>query len=381
MIENLYKYRIVLLALLLASCGRSEKTSSTESTESADQSNIVMITKRQFDESAMKLGALKKIDFEDEIHVNGMIDVPPQNRAVVSVPLGGYVTNTSLIIGDKVTKGQTLLTIQNPEFVKLQQEYLEVKEQLRYLEAEYNRHQKLYEENITSEKNYLRSESEYKTALARYTGLKSQLKLLYISPQQVESGNISTETKIYSPIGGSITKMNITTGAYISPATEILEIINTEHIHLELAVFEKDILDLKEGMPIEFSVPEASETIYHGRVYRIGTSIDENRRVIVHGHIDEDAESNFISGMFVDAAIIVNTSPQTALPETAVVEIGQRHYVLKLIDTTEDAYRFESVEVKVLDTDNGLVAISPAKTLDENDQFLTEGAFAVMGSF
>ena len=381
MIKNLYKYRIVLLALLLASCGRSEKTSSTEATESADLSNIVMITKRQFDESAMKLGALKKIDFEDEIHVNGTIDVPPQNRAVVSVPIGGYVTHTTLIIGDKVEKGQTLLTIQNPEFVKLQQEYLEVKEQLRYLEAEYYRHQKLYDENITSEKNFLRSESEYKTALARYTGLKSQLKLLYISTKQVESGNISTETKIYSPISGSITKMNITTGAYISPATEILEIINTDHIHLELAVFEKDILDLKEGMSIEFSVPEASKEIYHGKVYRIGNSIDENRRVIVHGHIEDESESNFINGMFVDAAIVVKTSPQTALPETAVIESAQRQYVLKLLETTEDGYKFEAVEVEVLDTDNGLVAINSAESFDENDQFLVEGAFGVMGNF
>ena len=52
-----------------------------------------------------------------------------------------------------------------------------------------------------------------------------------------------------------------------------------------------------------------------------------------------------------------------------------------MIDTTEDAYKFESVEVTVLDTDNGLVAISPVETFSENNQFLTEGAFAVMGNY
>ncbi len=381
MSENLTKYLFVLLALLLASCGRSEKSNLGESPDSSPDSNIIMVSKRQFSEGGMKLDVLKRIEFKDEIQVNGTIDVPPQNKAVVSVPLGGYVTQTSLLIGDKVTEGQSLLTLQNPEFVKLQQEYLEVKEQLRYLEAEYKRHQQLYEENITSEKNFLRSESEYKTAMAKYTGLKSQLNLLHISPEQVETGNITSKTHIYAPISGSVSKMNVTKGAYISPATEILEIINTEHIHLELAVFEKDILALKEGQPIEFSIPEASEEIYKGQVYRIGNSIDENRRVVVHGHIDDSAESTFISGMFVDAAIILRSSQQIALPESAVVEIGQRQYILQLIDSAEDAFSFRPIEVEVLDTESGFVALETMKPIDENEQFLTKGAFAVMGRY
>ena len=381
MSENLTKYLFVLLALLLASCGRSEKSNLGESPDSSPDSNIIMVSKRQFSEGGMKLDVLKRIEFKDEIQVNGTIDVPPQNKAVVSVPLGGYVTQTSLLIGDKVTEGQSLLTLQNPEFVKLQQEYLEVKEQLRYLEAEYKRHQQLYEENITSEKNFLRSESEYKTAMAKYTGLKSQLNLLHISPEQVETGNITSKTHIYAPISGSVSKMNVTKGAYISPATEILEIINTEHIHLELAVFEKDILALKEGQPIKFSIPEASEEIYKGQVYRIGNSIDENRRVVVHGHIDDSAESTFISGMFVDAAIILRSSQQIALPESAVVEIGQRQYILQLIDSAEDAFSFRPIEVEVLDTESGFVALETMKPIDENEQFLTKGAFAVMGRY
>ena len=381
MSKHPYKYLIIFLILILSSCGRSEKSSAVESPEAGSNGNLITVSTSQFEQGGMVLGKIENIEFKEEIFVNGKIDVPPQNKAVVSVPLGGYVTNTSLIIGDKVSRGQLLLTLSNPEFVKLQQEYLETKEQLRYLEAEYRRHQKLFEEKITSEKNYLRSESDYKTAVARNTGLKRQLYLLNISPEQVEAGNIRTETSIHAPIDGSISQMNITKGAFISPATEIFEIINTEHIHLELAVFEKDILAIKEGQAIEFSIPEASDQVHRAKVYRIGSSIDENRRVVVHGHIEESTEFNFLSGMFVNATIIIRSKPQRALPESALVEIDERNYVLKLTNRSEDTYSFQAIEVEVLDKQDGIVALYNETNFSESDQFLTRGAFSVMGGY
>ena len=175
--------------------------------------------------------------------------------------------------------------------------------------------------------------------------------------------------------------MNITKGAYISPATEILEIINTDHIHLELSVFEKDILPLKEGQAIEFSTPEASDKRHRGKVHRIGSSIDENRRVIVHGHIEEPSDFNFISGMFVNAEIIIEDQSYYALPETGVVEMGNRYFVLKLRNKNENEYVFKPLEVDIYDTESGFIAIGPETRINKEDQFLTRGAFGIMGSY
>jgi len=55
-----------------------------------------------------------------------------------------------------------------------------------------------------------------------------------------------SETTIYAPIDGSITKVNVSKGMYVSPSDEIMEIINTDHIHLELSVFEKDIMKIRK---------------------------------------------------------------------------------------------------------------------------------------
>ena len=54
---------------------------------------------------------------------------------------------------------------------------------------------------------------------------------------------------------------------YIAASDVILEIVDTSHLHLELAVFEKDILKIKVGQKIKFTVPEASKEIFDADVH------------------------------------------------------------------------------------------------------------------
>ena len=184
-----------------------------------------------------------------------MIDVPPENRAVVNATMGGYIKTTPLLVGNKVKKGEVLVTIENPEFITIQQEYMEVNEQLTFLKSEYDRQVTMKAENITSQKSYLKAKSDYKTAVARHTGLDKQLRMLNISPSRVREGEISSIVSIYAPMSGSITKVNVNKGSYVSPANEIMEIIDTDHIHLELSIFEKDIMKVKKGQEIEENEP------------------------------------------------------------------------------------------------------------------------------
>ena len=56
-------------------------------------------------------------------------------------------------MGDKVRKGQVLAVLENPEFIRIQQQYMEIHGQLGYLQEEYDRKKILQEEEITSKKN------------------------------------------------------------------------------------------------------------------------------------------------------------------------------------------------------------------------------------
>ena len=122
----------------------------------------ISVTKAQFESSKMTLGSLSKQDFPEVVKTTGMIDIPPQSKEVISSFYGGFIKKSSLLIGDKVKKGQALVTIENPKFVDMQQDYLEIKEQLSYLKTEYTRQKTLFDEQITSERNYLKAKSDYK---------------------------------------------------------------------------------------------------------------------------------------------------------------------------------------------------------------------------
>lgn len=368
---------LIAQVIILSGCGEKKNSKNTIAETEASGGNIT-ITKEQFNNSGMVLEKLKEKPFPITIQTNGMIDVPPENRAVVSATMGGYIKQTPLLIGDAVKKGQLLVTIENPEFITLQQNYMEVKQQLAYLQSEYKRQQTLQEENITSQKNFLKAESAFKTANTRYHGLKKQLMMLNISPNQVEKGIISSTASIFAPISGSITQMNVTRGTYVSPASPILEIIDNDHIHLELSVFEKDIMKIKKGQPILFRIPEASEDTFQAEVYLIGASIGENRTIKVHGHLKDEGKT-FLTGMFVDAGIVTENVTAKAISSEAVVEKEGKFYMLRNTADSTKGYTFETIEIQPGKSVDGFTEILNTSELSDSDTFLTKGAFDVLG--
>lgn len=366
-----------LLLLLFLNCANSEKASDSPVLQDTDER--IRISKIQFDQNKMALGSIEQQAFPLSISVNGMIDVPPENRAVVNTTMGGYIKTTHLLEGDVVKKGQSLVTLENPEFVTMQKEYMEVKEQLNYLKAEFDRQKTMLEENITSQKSYLQAESSYKTAVAKYNGLRKQLTMLNISPSQVENGDITSIVTLYAPIEGSVTKVNVSKGTYVSPATSIMEIIDNSHIHLELSVFEKDIMKVKKGQKITFKIPEASVETYKAEVHLVGTTLNENRTIKVHAHPLDDS-THFLTGMFVNADIIVSESNANVLPESAIVEIEDEYFVMVLDETTETDYFFNQVKVSVGNTVNSYTELKKNIPFEATDQLLVKGAFNLIGN-
>lgn len=378
--QNINKILALSLIFSLFNCGEKNNEATVVETENKEISDAtIKVSQAQFDQRKMVLGGFEEKAFPLVVNASGIIDVPPENRAVVTASMGGYIKTTPLLIGDKVKKGDLLVTIENPEFIQMQQQYMETNEQLTYLKAEYDRQVTMKSENITSQKSYLKAESDYKTAVARHKGLDKQLRMLNISPNAVKGGNISSVARIYAPISGSITKVNVTKGTYVSPANVILEIIDTDHIHLELSVFEKDIMPIKKGQKINFKIPEASSEIYKAEVYLVGTSIDNNRTVKVHGHLEDDSNHNFLTGMFVNAHIITASHVAKSLPSEAIIEIDGVSYVLILDKKENDSYYFKQKEVVVKGSYGGFSELEHNKTFQPNTQFLTNGSFNLLG--
>ncbi|UAM97345.1 efflux RND transporter periplasmic adaptor subunit [Polaribacter litorisediminis] len=370
--KNIY---IILFSFAFLACGNQEKN--TETIElSAVNSNLIEITKQQFESENMQLGALSEQNFNTIVKANGMLDVPPENSASVSTFVGGYVTKIPLLIGDQVQKGQLVASLQNTEFVTIQQQYLEITAQLQFLKSEYERQKTLFAEKITSQKNFLKAESTYKSNLATYNGLRKKLQMMNINPNAVEKGEITTTINLYAPINGYITSVNVSNGTFVSSASELLEIVNTDHIHLELNVFEKDILKVKKDQKIVFRVPESSDNSYLAKVHLVGTSIDENRMVKVHGHI-ENEEIPFITGMYIEADIFTDSRKIVAIPKSAIKENENNYFVLALNQEKDDKYIFDKIKLDIGVRDENYLEVLNSEDI-KNKKILTKGIFMLL---
>ena len=365
---------IFLFLLTIVSCGKSEKNTEAE-VDLVTNDNLIIVSQAQFESEKMELGTLTDQSFDEIVKANGFIDVPPQNKANISTFIGGFVKRTPLLIGDKVKKGQLVVTLENTEFIEVQQQYLEVAERLNYLKSEFERQEILYNEKITSQKNYLKAESTYKSSLAHFNGLRKKIRMMNLNPSSIEQGKISSTINIYAPITGYVTKVNVSNGSYVSPSDEIIQIVNTDHIHLELSVFEKDILKIKKEQVINFKIPEASDEIFKADVHLAGTSIDEEDRTIkVHGHIDDDENTNFVTGMFVDAEIITESKNGLALPKNAIAEIDGNYYTLVLKNQKGNNYIFDKIKLDIGKQSENYIQILNTNDLKDK-KVLTVGSF------
>ena len=361
---------IATLAVVLFSC----KESKTEEVAPKDD-DLTTITKAQFQSSAMEIGTPTEQDFDVTVKTAGKIDVPPQNRAKVTTFMGGYVKSTTLLVGDKVKKGQALLVLQSTEFLDIQKDYMEVAEQLTFLKSEYDRQKTLFDEKITSQKNYLKADSDYKRAKAMHQSLRAKLMLLNINPKSVEQGNLTSTITIFSPISGDIVIMNANVGMYVAPSDVILEIVDTDHLHLELAVFEKDILKVKIGQKITFKVPEASKDLFNAEVHLVGKSIEGNDRTInIHAHLDDAIKQKLLTGMFVEAQIIVDSKKGLAIPSDALITENNKNFVL-LLQNQKDGYSFKKVSVTIGEKSEKFVEIIPNSAINAESKILTKGVF------
>ena len=372
-----FNYLYILFIIVTFSACKEEQTA-REVAEAGDK-NEVIVTKSQFGGGSMEMGNMEMRNFPVTVRASGLIDVPPGNRAVINAFMGGYIKNTPLLVGDVVRKGQPLVTIENPEFIALQQDYLDAAEQLKYLKSDYDRQQTMLDEKITSEKKFLQAESDYRRNLARYNGLKQSLQMLNINTASVEAGRITSQITIYAPISGSITQVKVHTGMYVSPTDMIMEIISMEQMHLELSIFEKDVMKIKKGQRILFRAPEAARDDFPAEVSLVGTSIDPQKRAVsVHGHLPDSIASGFSVGMFVEAEIETETREFPGLPEEAVITMDGFSYVLQLVKEENGNLIFQRKTVTPGSTYRGYTALENTE-FSPTDQFLVRGSFSLIG--
>lgn len=328
--------------------------------------------------AGIKTGPLEQRVLGGGLKANGVLDVPPDQLVSISAPLGGIVARTALLQGARVRKGQVLAVIRNPDFIQLQQDYLETQSQLTFARAERDRQAELVREEVAPAKNLQRARAEYGALQAQAAG---QLARLHLAGLPVGHRPFVSTATLYAPKDAFVKTVNVTVGQSVTPTDALFELVDPDHLHVELTVFEKDVPLLKKGQRIRFTVPNDSAAERTAAVYLIGRTVDEQQRTVrVHGHLTHENDPALLPGMFVRAVVEATSRQVPALPDKAVLDYEGKQLVFRQERAADGKPVFRMVEVRRGQQAGGYSEVFlPGDAAANNAaRYVTEGAYSLL---
>ena len=366
--KNQLIYILAMLVAVFVFTGCGSKSADYEETiegrvegeQSKDEMTVVHLSDLKFSSLNMKVDSFPTKILSGIVGANGQLEVPPQHEATVTAILGANVTSIKVIEGDKVSKGQVLAYLSHPNLTQLQTNYVKSFSRFQYLEKEMQRQKRLYEEEVASGKTYQETLADFQSMQGEVKGYEVQLKQLNLNVTRIQRGDIYQYIPVISPINGFIEKVLVQVGQFVDPQKEIFMIVNTEHIHADLMVFEKDVYKVKEGQKVSFTIESIPGKSLEAEIYSVGKQFEQNPKA-VHVHAEIKQKEDFlIPGMYINGKIHTNSKSVKALPEEAIAEEEGKPYIFIAEAHREDGVKewaFQPVEVRTGITDEGWVEI------------------------
>ena len=381
---NIRSINILMLALSLTLfLGCEENSNSekdTQETKASDSKETqghneeeggmrsVHLSEMKFNSLGIKVDTLPKKALSGIVEANGQLEVPPQYEATVTAVLGGNINSIKVIEGDKVNKGQILAYLSHPTLTKIQTDYINAYSRMQFLEKEFARQKRLYEAEVGSGKSFQQTQADYQSVQGEVRGYESQLRQLNLSVSRVRNGELYEYIPVVSPIEGYIEKVKVQIGQYVEPQTSMFMVVDNEHVHADLMVFEKDIYKVKEGQKISFTLESVPGSNLTGEIYSVGKQFEQNPKA-VHVHAEIDNKKDYlIPGMYIKGKIRTGEDAVTALPEEAVIEEEGNPYIFTAQKHQKDSkteWELKPVQVRTGINEDGWVEIKLLEPLSE----------------
>ncbi|MBA6151348.1 efflux RND transporter periplasmic adaptor subunit [Gelidibacter maritimus] len=252
------------------------------------------------------------------LSVSGKIQAT--NSADLSTRMMGYVNNVHVNVGDKVRKGQLLVSINNADLQAKQAQVnagiTEATVAFNNAKKDYNRFQSLFESASASQKEMDDMTANYEMAKAR---LESANQMKNEINAQFAYSNIT------APFSGIVTSKNIETGDMANPGVPLISIETPGEFEVIASVPETEISQIKKNTEVSVMVKSINETL-KGTVTEVSSSAkNTGGQYLVKIALDK-TKANILSGMFVTVQFPIEKKASTELvlvPTEAIITNGQ----------------------------------------------------------
>jgi cobalt-zinc-cadmium efflux system membrane fusion protein len=370
-----------MLAGLVAGCGgdSAAKTEPVQAPIATAHPDQVTISAAQAKAAGITLGGFARQNMASEVLANGVIDVPPQNMVSISAVLGGYVQQVKVLPGQFVKKGAVVAVLRHPDYLKLQQDYLQSRTRVQFLAQDLERQRILDVEDVGAKRKLQQAQADYATEQAAMRSLAAQLAQLNLSAERLAaSGHIQPTVALTTPLAGYVKTVGINPGQFVNPQDVLVEVVDRSDLHLQLKVFERDIARVQLDQLILFTVPsrQTASEILRARVFLVGKAFDTDARTVtVHAHLEGRDAETLLPGQYVAARIQTAGRRVRTLPDEAIIQAGELSYAYVQTATTDTTATFRRVKVKPGPTAHGDVAVTPLESVADTTRLVQRGAY------
>lgn len=248
---------------------------------------------------------IKDTLFKHYVEVQGNVET--DQNVVLNAEYSGVLTNVYVKEGQRVSKGQRLAKIDDGG---LSSQVAQQEAQMALAQTTFERQQRLWEQKIGSEIQYLQAKTNYESAKNVTQQLRSQL----------------SKTVITAPFSGVVDEIISDPGQVVVPGqTPIIRLVNLSDMYVKASIPETYLKNIKKGTQVKVTLASINEE-FTGKVRQVSNYIKPNNRSfdiqIEIPNKDGLVKPNLIATVKVNdySAENVITVPENILQENAAGE-------------------------------------------------------------
>jgi RND family efflux transporter MFP subunit len=327
----------------------------------------------------VEVGSVTRADMSQRITVVGNLIGA---ATVAAVPkISGRLETIGVRLGDRVTAGQRLAQIDDREIreqVKQAEASFQVsaatirqrEADLRFAQTNLERSRNLFERQLIPRQTLDDSEARYQAAAAQLDLAQAQYAQAQARLDELKI-NLSN-TVITSPVNGFVGSRTLDPGAWVTPNSVFLSLVDIGVVRIVSNVVERDLRRISLGRVAEVEVDAYPGETFTGRVTRIAPVLDPLTRTAQIEIEINNAAFRLKPGMYARVSFTVDERDQAlVVPATAIVELGGKRGVF--LPSEKNVATFQPVTVGLME--QTLVEI--AEGLEEGQRIVTTGAAAL----
>jgi len=277
----------------------------------------------------LSFGTATNEHFEIRLPVPAVVEPDPSRFAKVYPPLAGRVAKLHVSLGDNVSSGQQLATMDSPDFMAAQNDLIKAKSALALAERNLSRQKDLLEHKVAAQKDVEQAESDFAQAKGEYDRATRRLNSLGL---KISEESLGQPLEVFSPVAGRVVDLTSAIGEFRNDATSPLMIVaDLSTVWLTASVQEKDISQIKSGEDVEAVFAAYPNEIFHGKVRSIGDLLDPDTRAIKVRVIFANTDGRLRPGMFASVTFIGFTEAAVVVPTSSIVQLGEGTFVFEQV--------------------------------------------------